>query len=450
MKQTEQIQMQTQSTNSTLNTFFLTFICLLFTLQSTAIHAQPTVNELYQEATKAYEEKDFKTFLQHCQSMDSIRDNHPTILYNLACAYSLNQKGSEAVQTLEKLLLIDAKEQIRTEGDFDPIRDSEGFKNILAKMDSIAIPVIHSDTAMVIPAKNLHPESVAYDAKTGDFYLSGFHLRKIVKVDKEGKVSDFIEQAQDGIWAVSGIKIDTIRRWLWATTVAAPQMVDFEESEDGQTGIFKYDIDNGKLLAKYVLKEEEAHWFGDLEIHPNGSIFITDSKQPYIYCIKNESDSLEQFINHTDFVSLQGITFNNIASHLFVADYRNGIFKIDLASLKIDALDAPKNVSLKGIDGMYFYNNSLITIQNGLRPMRVIRHYFEDDQPTFNSQDFGINYSEILDHHHPAFDEPTLGIIVGRNFFYIANSPWAKYEKDGTMFTEDKLSDIVILKTILK
>ncbi|MGB0930188.1 MAG: TPR end-of-group domain-containing protein [Chitinophagales bacterium] len=438
MKQTE----QTQSTNSTLYTFFFTFICLLFTLQSASIHAQTTVNELYQVATKAYEEKDFKTFLQHCQSMDSIRDNHPTILYNLACAYSLNQNEAKAVQTLEKLLLIDAKEQIREEADLDNIRESEGFKRILAKMDSIAIPVIQSDTAMVIPVKNLHPESIAFDAKTGDFYLSGFHLRKIIRINSEGNVSDFIEEAEDGIWAVSGIKIDTVRRWLWATTVAAPQMIDFEESKDGQTGIFKYDLDSGELLKKYLLKEEEAHWFGDLEIHPDGTVYATDSKQPYIYCIKITPDSLELFVNHSDFVSLQGITFNDSTSYLFVADYRNGIFKIELASQEIQSIVAPKNTSLKGIDGMYFHKNSLITIQNGLRPMRVMRHYFEEDQLIFK-------HSQIIDHHHPAFDEPTLGVIVGSDFFYIANSPWAKYEKDGTMFSEDKLGNIVILKTAL-
>lgn len=422
---------------------FFFAMSVFFLLQCTSIHAQSTLNEHYQAATKAHEEKDFKAFLKHCKSMDSIRSNHPTILYNLACAYSLNQKETEAVQTLEKLLLMDAKKQIKTEKDFDPIRDSQGFQNVLAKLDSLHTPVINSDTAMVIPIKTLHPESIAYDSQKGDFYVSGFHLRKIIRVDSSGNVSDFIGEMQDGIWAVSGIKIDTIRRVLWATTVAAPQMINFEESEDGQTGIFKYDLDSGELLNKFVLKEDEAHWLGDLEIHPNGTIYTTDSKQPYIYCIKFESDSLEKWINHSDFVSLQGITLNNSASHLFVADYRNGIFKIDLTSQQVTPLNVPSNASLKGIDGMYFYENSLITIQNGLRPMRVMQHYFEDNQTTFD-------HSEMLDHHHPAFDEPTLGVITESDFFYIANSPWGKYEKDGTMFTEDKLSNIVILKINLK
>ena len=421
---------------------FLVSIGFVFVFQSTAMYAQKTVNEHYKAASKAYEAKDFDLFLEHCLAMDSIRDNHPAILYNLACAYALNHKETEAVRTLKQLLLMDAKEQIKTETDFDNIRDSKGFKEVLAKMDSIAIPVIHSDTAMVIPQKTLHPESIAYDSATESFYLSGFHLRKIVKVDKEGKVSDFIEEAQGGIWAVSGIKIDTNRRLLWATTVAAPQMIDFEEKEEGQTGIFKYDLESGNLLKKYVLKEEEAHWLGDLELHPNGDVYATDSKQSYIYCIKTESDSLEKYISHPKFVSLQGITFNVPASSLFVADYRNGIFKIDLETQEIRMLSPLKEVSLKGIDGLYFYDNSLITIQNGLRPMRVMQHYFSEDEFTFSE-------IEILDHNHPAFDEPTLGFIEGDVFFYIANSPWAKYEKDGTMFSEEKLPDIVILKVNL-
>lgn len=41
------------------------------------------------------------------------------------------------------------------------------------------------------------------------------------------------------------------------------------------------------------------------------------------------------------------------------------------------------------------------------------------------------------------------GENFGQSFFYVANSPWAKYEKNGTMFSADKLSNIIILKNIL-
>ncbi len=432
---------QTQITNSGM--FFLWMVFISIILQCTAIHAQTTVNEHYQAATKAYEDKDFETFLWHSQSMDSIRENHPTILYNLACAYALNQKETKAVQTLQKLLLIDAKEQIRTETDFDNIRSSDGFKEVLAVMDSLQNPIIQSDTAFVVSQKTLHPESIAYDPLTENFYLSSFHLRKIVQIDKEGNVSDFIEEAEDGIWAVSGIKIDTVRRCLWATTVAAPQMIDFEEEEEGATGIFKYDLESGQLLKKYLLQEKEAHWLGDLALHPNGDVYATDSKQALIYYIKMKPDSLEEYVSHPNFVSLQGITFDIPASNLFIADYRNGIFKIDLDSREILPMLAPEKVSLKGIDGLYFYDNSLITIQNGVNPMRVMRHEMDENQLTFNC-------SQILDHNHPAFDEPTLGVIVEDILFYIANSPWTKYKKDGTMFSVEKLSDAIILKTKLK
>ncbi|MFK7908680.1 MAG: hypothetical protein AB8B69_26365, partial [Chitinophagales bacterium] len=355
----------------------------------------------------------------------------------------LNQKETKAVQILQKLLLIDAKEQIRTEADFDNIRSSDGFKEVLAVLDSLQIPIIQSDTAFVISQKTLHPESIAYDPLTESFYLSSFHLRKIVRINEDGTIEDFVREAQNGLWAVSGIKIDTSRRWLWATSVAAPQMVNFEEKEEGYTGIFKYDLDSGELLGKYLLQEEEAHWLGDFVLHPNGDVYATDSKQAFIYYKKMKSDSLEKYVSHPNFVSLQGITLDIPASSLFVADYRNGIFKIDLESRQILQMIPPKEVSLKGIDGLYFYHNSLITIQNGVNPMRVMRHKMDENQLTFY-------HSQILDHNHPAFDEPTLGVIVEGTLFYVANSPWTKYRKDGTMFSVEKLSDVIILKTKLK
>ncbi len=421
---------------------FLWNICLLIVFVQAKLCGQ-TIQEHYQLGLKAHESKDHKAFLQHFLALDSLLSNHPAVLYNLAAAYSLNQNETQSVQTLQYLLRIDANEKIKTDKDFAPIRSSNGFQDILIQIDSLQQPVIHSDTAMVIPEKTLHPESIAYDPQTGDFYLSSFHLRKIIRVDAKGKVSDFVAQAEDGLWAVSGIKIDSNRRILWATSVAAKEMVDFEEQENGKTGLFKYDLDNGLLLDKYTLEEEKPHWFGDLALHPNGDIYLTDSKQPFIYRLKMDSDSLEKYLNHPNFVSLQGITFNIPTSNLFVADYKHGIFNISLNTRKVQQIMPSKDTSLKGIDGLYFYNNSLISIQNGIKPMRVMRHYFKDTNQLI------FSHFNLLDHNHPAFDEPTLGVLVGNHFFYIANSPWAKYEKNGTMFSADKLSNIIILKNIL-
>lgn len=43
------------------------------------------------------------------------------------------------------------------------------------------------------------------------------------------------------------------------------------------------------------------------------------------------------------------------------------------------------------------------------------------------------------------FNEPTLGVKIGNDFFYIANSQWALTNDDGTL-AADKLKEPVILR----
>ncbi|HRI72498.1 MAG TPA: hypothetical protein PK156_50025 [Polyangium sp.] len=51
--------------------------------------------------------------------------------------------------------------------------------------------------------------------------------------------------------------------------------------------------------------------------------------------------------------------------------------------------------------------------------------------------------------NQPPFDEPTLGVVVGRDFFYVANSQWGHFTK-GVLDPVDKLKEPVILKMALE
>ena len=58
-----------------------------------------------------------------------------------------------------------------------------------------------------------------------------------------------------------------------------------------------------------------------------------------------------------------------VSHHL---DYKQ---KIDIPSKKYHLLIQPNNISLYGIDGMYFYQNILVCVQNGLN--RISRFYLD-------------------------------------------------------------------------
>jgi hypothetical protein len=103
---------------------------------------------------------------------------------------------------------------------------------------------------------------------------------------------------------------------------------------------------------------------------------------------------------------------------------------------------APDNVPLLGIDGLAAYGNSLIVTQNGIRPHRVTRL-------TLDPAGERVVKGEILEMNDPRFSEPTLGMVVGDAYYFVANSQWGMFDKDGVLAPVERLKAPIILKVPL-
>ncbi len=78
-------------------------------------------------------------------------------------------------------------------------------------------PITRGRVAFTLADREIIPESLAYDPAARSFYVGSLYKRKISRIVDDGRVTDFVPQARDGIWGVLGIKIDPVRRELWAT-----------------------------------------------------------------------------------------------------------------------------------------------------------------------------------------------------------------------------------------
>ena len=402
--------------------------------------AQDKDSRFYEtKANEAYKEKNFKAFLENISRAGELRPNHPRLIYNLAAAFSLDDQPEKAVAGLNRLAEMGLIFSPEKDEDFAAVKDSAEFKNILKKFEQNRKPLIKSSNALTVRQKGLVPESIAYDPKAKTFYLSSVFRRKIVRINPDGTVTDFAGE-QNGLWSVMGIRIDAKRRHLWAATVAHPQMENFKKADEGLSGLFKFDLQTGKLLNKYILSnKEEKHWLGDLVINSKGDVFASDSISPAIYVLRHDQKNLEPFLKNDAFMSPQGLAFDTNEKRLFLADYGKGIFLIDLQTKKVSNLQPQFNSTLLGIDGLYFYKNSLIAVQNGVRPNRIIRFFLDKNSDK-------IEKSETVEANNPVFDEPTLGLIENKNFYFVANSQWNAIDEQGNLAAEDKLKEPVILK----
>jgi sugar lactone lactonase YvrE len=107
---------------------------------------------------------------------------------------------------------------------------------------------------------------LAYDVKQNVFYLSSLNRKKIVKIDSEGRVADFVPGDRYGLLPVLGVRLDPADGTVWANT--------FEDA--GRTELVHFDS-AGKLLDRFAPKDTAKHGFNDLVVRKNGEVILTDS-----------------------------------------------------------------------------------------------------------------------------------------------------------------------------
>jgi len=397
-------------------------------------------NNFYRAAMNYYQAKKYDSLLVNMQKALALRPNHPTMLYNLAVSYVFNNQYEKAFKILHKMAKMGLFYRVEKDGDFAAVLDKDEFRIILGELKKNSLPTNNSSVQLEYPEKDLITESVAFDPETGAFYLSSIHKRKIVKIDKNGAIGDFKSEMQDSLCSVFGMKIDAERRLLYACTSSMPQMINFNKEEDGKGALLKYDLDSGELIKKYSFDNKgTAHVFGDLAIDKKGNVYISDSKDNTVYKLSYSDDNIEQIIKPGRFVSLQGLDLDEGNNNLYLVDYALGLYRFNFKSGKLIYIEPSEYFVPQGIDGLYFYNNSLIATQNGVSPQRVIRIYLNDDKNK-------VTRWETLEANNPLFDEITLGILYNDNFYFIANSQWNSFDKDGLIFPMDKLKKPVVLR----
>jgi sugar lactone lactonase YvrE len=394
----------------------------------------------WQQSLAAAKKKDHAAFLENAgKAVESGPTNHPTLFYNLARAYSLTGNEGRAAEWLEKTLNLGFGAEALAGEDFTFLRGAPRYDRLRQRIARINAPLVKSAVARTIYEPDLIPESVAYDRRNGDLYVGSLHKRKIVRVDRRGRATDFAPEGKDDLAAVFGIKIDDKRRCLWALNNFAPDMKNFDAAREGTGKLYRYDLASGRLQQTYELPNKpRPHLLNDLAIARNGDLYITDSLSSVVHVLRNGGGELEIFASLTPYSYPNGLALSADESRLYVANL-NGIAVVDLKTGKTAPLAAAETIALAGVDGLYFYRNSLLAIQNFEQPNRVARFHL-------NETGDRVERAEILESNHPLYQTPTTGALVGADFYYVANSQLRSYDETGKLPPLEKLRSVAILK----
>lgn len=390
---------------------------------------------IYDQSLDAYKNKDYHLFLKLAKQLDSIRPMHPTFTYNLASAYSLNGKKQEALSVLKNIVLANNTVAFEGDSDFEYIKEDKGFKELLQLKVSQSAVIESSAQKISLSENNLHPEGLLYLQKHKLWLASSIRNKKIVAFDANGKCSDWFT---DCSYSVFALKTDNNQKYLWVACSAIPEMKGFTKKDEGKSEILKIEIATQKLVQRYSV--EGSHVFGDITVAKNNDVYISDSSDPLIYKIEKDSLLLWKDLKKEAF-NLQGIALDENESKLFIADYLKGVLVIDIKTKEHSWLDFPEETSKKGIDGLVFYKKSLIAIQNGVVPIRIVRY-------KLNESATKITDFVVMDNNREVFNEPALATLVQNKLYFFANSPWKFYDKnfqlDETKIENPKLFELIL------
>jgi sugar lactone lactonase YvrE len=167
-------------------------------------------------------------------------------------------------------------------------------------------------------------------------------------------------------------------------------------------------------------------------------LYVADPGAGSIYVLDPGASALRVLVAPGKLSSPQGLAPHPEGGWLFVADYVQGLSRVDLRDSSVRALGSATDSVLTGIDGLVYHGGALVGIQNGVRPHRVLRARLSPDGSA-------ITEVETLERANPHFDEPTLGVLVGSDLYYVANSQYGAIGPDGRLDAA-KLREPVILK----
>jgi len=374
-----------------------------------AADLEPRWVVLNHAAGQAIKAKDYAKQRETLRELKPLMPGNPRIIYNLASADAALGDARAALAELRNLAGMGLVYDFAADEDFASLRKSSEFGAIIKQIEANKKPVSHSTLAFALTEPDLIPEDIAYDARTGRFFVSSVRKSKIIL----GDGSEFAKTD----WPVLALRVDSARRILWAATGWIPHCEHCDPGDKDKTALLGFDLDSGAL--KQRIESPVKGLLGDMTISTRGEIFVSEGINGAVLRLRPGAKQLERMDVAGEFPSPQTPALSADEKTLYVPDYVRGIAAITLATGEVTWLKPADDIALSGIDGLYVYRDSFIAVQNGTSPARVIRFSLD------------LRTQELLEANAPHLGEPTHGTLVGNKFYFLANTGWDQYDDEG-------------------
>ncbi|SMD26321.1 SMP-30/gluconolactonase/LRE family protein [Kibdelosporangium aridum] len=242
-------------------------------------------------------------------------------------------------------------------------------------LSAVALPAVAAPPEQVeasrrarvtpLPGAQVFPESIAIDPRTGVYYVGSVKEGTIFRGKVgSGQVEVFSPAGADGRDIANGLAL------RGDTLVVLSRQSGVIRSYDTRSGTLLSTVDNGLGSSGTFLN--------DLTIAPDGSAYVTDSINPWLYRITwhGRQMRLEKFMDFTGTpvvyvrapgaagINLNGIVSSADGRYLVVSKRNeNALYRITLPGKQVSRVTVPAGV-LETQDGLFLRGQTLYAAQN--------------------------------------------------------------------------------------
>jgi hypothetical protein len=385
----------------------------------------------------------------------------PTPRYFLSVASIEARLGhkAEALQWLDKFAATGLNFDLAKDDELKGLLADPAGQKIATQMKQRGLPKTGTELVCSLPQMDTMPEDIAYlkssSAKSdGSFYVSSIqhHTLYRLSLPKAGSKECTMQElplADDAKrWPTLAVSADPRRNVLWMTASAMPGFTGFAKEDESKVLLMEVDAASGKILHRFDPGTTGPAVLGDMCVTEDGTVYVTDSIGGGVYRLRGDPQTAKLEKIADGLFSPQTPALARDGKRLFVADYTMGVAVIELPpanaaaspTAKVTYLPHPENVAVVALDGLYLSGDSLIGIQNGTDPVRILRLRLNHAQTE-------ITGADIVEQATERMGDPTHAVTVDGWFYVSANVGWSKVDDNtGQLKPGEKFAAPVLLR----
>lgn len=392
------------------------------------------------KAGQAYQRQDIQGWVDATEELHKLRPFNQDFMRHLVEGHARLGNLSKAFNMMLKMQQQGLSENWDEIEAVAPLREHDLYEHLNRLMVEAGKPSGEVSVWSTLDSEYAMPEAMAFDPERGGIFVGTVRDGLILFSEDGQQWQEFTSPEElPQLQAVFDLAVDEQRGHLWVATGTVPYFQGKKREDGVHSALLRLDLESGELQKEYELSAGSGrNLLGAITLAGDGTVYAADTQSPVVYRLDPGTDNLKPFFGHQNFTSLRGIALNGDDSLLYIADYELGIFVVDVSGgEQAWQVAIPETLNAGGIDGLFWWNDHLIAIQNAITPQRVVRLELGEDG-------LGVTAVAPLAAGLEEFDMPTFGVMDGQKLYFLGGSHWQHVNTQDNVDAES-LPDVPIM-----